>query len=159
MKEKEDFSKFGKGFQEDLCHLILKDRPFADQMFEVLDINFLELNHLRVFVRKVMEYRKKYGVHPTKKTMMSVVRNGLKAENDSTQVLVRDYYGRILSEDLEVEGSEYIKDTSLDFCKKQKLKEAILKSVSLIKSYSFDEVSKVINDALKLGSSHALGSD
>jgi len=159
MKEKEDFSKFGKGFQEDLCHLILKDRPFADQMFEVLDINFLELNHLRVFVRKVMEYRKKYGVHPTKKTMMSVVRNGLKAENDSTQVLVRDYYGRILSEDLEVEGSEYIKDTSLDFCKKQKLKEAILKSVSLIKSSSFDEVSKVINDALKLGSSNDLGYD
>ena len=123
MKEREDFSKFGKSFQEDLCHLILKDRPFADQMFEVLDVNFLELNHLRVFVRKVKEYRKKYGVHPTKKTMTSVIKNGLNGENDSTQILVRDYYGRILSEDLEVEGSEYIKDTSLYFCKKQKLKE------------------------------------
>lgn len=40
---KEDFSQYGKDFQETLCHLILVDRPFADQMFEVIDINFLEL--------------------------------------------------------------------------------------------------------------------
>ena len=45
-QEREDFSNFGKTFQEDLCHLILVDRPFADQIFEVLDVNFLELKHL-----------------------------------------------------------------------------------------------------------------
>ena len=43
-QEKEDFSKFGKSFQEDFCQLILTDRPFADQIFEVLDINFLDVN-------------------------------------------------------------------------------------------------------------------
>ena len=63
-QEKEDFSKFGKSFQEDLCQLMLRDRPFADRMFEVLDINFLELKHLQVFVRKISSYRKKYKVHP-----------------------------------------------------------------------------------------------
>ena len=42
--------------------------------------------------------------------------------------------------------SDYIKDTSLDFCKKQKLKGALIKSVELIKSSSFDEVSKVIDE-------------
>ena len=51
-QEREDFSKFGKSFQEDLCQLILNDRPFADQMFEVLDINFLELKYLRILVGK-----------------------------------------------------------------------------------------------------------
>ena len=38
---KTDFSKYGKSFQENLCHIILEDRPFADQIFEVLDENFL----------------------------------------------------------------------------------------------------------------------
>ena len=28
----------GKDFQESLCHLILLDRPFADQISEVLNI-------------------------------------------------------------------------------------------------------------------------
>ena len=60
LQTKEDFSKFGKSFQESLCHLILEDRPFADQIFEVLDLKFLELKHLRVFVGKVKEYREKY---------------------------------------------------------------------------------------------------
>ena len=55
MEQTTNFSKFGKSFQEDLCHLILNDRPFADQMFEVLDLNFLELKHLRVFVQKIQE--------------------------------------------------------------------------------------------------------
>ena len=43
MEQEKSFSKFGKSFQEDLCHLIVNDRGFADQMFEVLDLNFLEL--------------------------------------------------------------------------------------------------------------------
>ena len=45
---KEDFSQYGKDFQESLCHLMLIDRPFADQMYEVIDINFLELKYLKI---------------------------------------------------------------------------------------------------------------
>jgi len=30
--EQEDFSQFGKAFQENMCQLILYDREFADQM-------------------------------------------------------------------------------------------------------------------------------
>ena len=69
MESAVSFSKFGKSFQEDLCHLVLNDRPFADQMFEVLDLNFLELKHLRVFIKKIKDYRAKYGVHPTSNIM------------------------------------------------------------------------------------------
>ena len=54
--EKPSFSKYGKDFQESLCQMILQDRPFADQIMEVLDIGFLELRYLRVFVQKVMDY-------------------------------------------------------------------------------------------------------
>ena len=61
--EQEDFSQFGKSFQEDLCQLILSDRAFADQMLEVLDLKFLELHYLRVFVHKIWEYKEKYKAH------------------------------------------------------------------------------------------------
>ena len=33
-----DFSRYGKSFQEGLVQLIFEDRPFADQITEVLDI-------------------------------------------------------------------------------------------------------------------------
>jgi len=41
MSEKTDFGRFGKAFQESLCQLVLLDRPFSDQISEVLDLNFL----------------------------------------------------------------------------------------------------------------------
>ena len=157
METSVSFSKFGKSFQEDLCHLVLNDRAFADQMFEVLDLSFLELKHLRVFVRKIKDYRKKYGVHPTSNIMHSIIRTGLDGEPESVKVRIREYYARVLANGEIPKSSEYIKDTALDFCKKQKLKEALIKSVDLIKSSSFDEVSKIIDGALKLGSDNTLG--
>jgi hypothetical protein len=45
---------------------------------------------------------------------------------------------------------EYIKDTSLDFCKKQNLKSAMVKSIGLLQNSSYDEISQVINDSLSL---------
>ena len=154
---KEDFSQYGKDFQESLCHLILVDRPFADQMFEVLNINFLELKYLQVFVQLVKKYREKYSVHPTEKIMTSILRTELEEHNDSVKQQIRNFFARISK--TQIEDSEYIIETSLDFCRKQKLKEAMLKSVRLLKTSSFDEISQVINDALKLGSDSNFGHD
>ena len=143
------FSKFGKDFQESLCQMILQDRPFADQIMEVLDIGFLELHYLRVFTQKIFEYREKYGVHPTYKIMISIVRTEIEDENAATQQQLRNYFARIHNS--QVTGSEYIKSTALDFCRKQKLKEAMIKSVPLLERSSFDQIAKIINDAIKLG--------
>jgi len=159
VEKQDNFSKFGKSFQEDLCHLILTNRPFADQIFEVLDLNFLELKYLRIFVEKIRSYRKKYGVHPTQKIMRSIIRTDLSDQPESVQIRIRDYYARVLATGSDPTSSEYVKDLSLDFCKKQKLKEALITSVDLIKNSSFDEVSKIINEAIKLGCDNNLGYD
>ena len=157
MPDKADFGRFGKTFQESLCQLILLDRPFADQISEVLDLNFLELKYLQVFIKKIYQYRERFGVHPTTKIMVTILRTELDDENEAVQKQIRDFFARIF--DSEVEGSEYVKATSLDFCRKQKLKEAMLHSVGLLQTASFDEISKVINDALKLGASNDFGYD
>ena len=149
MKEQTNFSKYGTSFQEGLCQLIFEDRPFADQIMEVLDINFLELGYLRVFVTKLFHYRTKYNLHPVADTVDTILQTDLENENDLIKRQAIEYFSRIQQEHLH--DSEYIKETALDFCRKQKLKEAMLRSVNLLKKSSFDEISKVINDALVLG--------
>jgi len=156
--ERTDFSHFGKNFQEALCLLMLEDRPFADQIMEVFDITFLELGYLRLFTSKVMNYREKYGVHPTKKIMATVIKSDMDKENEAIQKQVRDYFARIMTAGT-LKDSEFIKDKALDFCRKQKLKGAMLKSVDLLQTCSFDEISKIINDALVLGSDSNFGYD
>ena len=154
---KPSFSKYGKDFQESLCQMILQDRPFADQIMEVLDINFLELRYLRVFVKKIFEYREEYDVHPTYKIMISIIRADLEDENVATQQQLRNYFARI--HNTQVNGSEYTKNIALDFCRKQKLKEAMIKSVGLLQKSSFDEIASIINDAIKLGDPTDFGYD
>ena len=152
-----NFSKYGKSFQEKLCMVILDDRVFADQIEEVLDVNFLELNYLKCFLNKVFDYRKKYEVHPSRDIMKTILRSELDNENELTSKQVREYYVR--SQVNHVTDIEYIKDTALDFCKKQNLKSAMVKSISLLQNSSFDEISQVINDSLKLGMNNDEGYD
>tara|TARA_R110000744_G_scaffold43041_6_gene96670 strand:+ start:1455 stop:2834 length:1380 start_codon:yes stop_codon:yes gene_type:complete len=156
-KENISFSKYGKNFQEVLAYLILEDRPFSEQIEEVLDVNFFELNYLKVFVSKIFNYRTKYKVHPTSKIFDSIIRTELDNESEATREQVRRYFARSIVR-TPTDG-EYIKSTALDFCKKQKLKEAILKSVNLLQSSSYDEIKKLIDDALSLGIDNDYGHD
>ena len=151
------FARYGKAFQEGLAQLIFEDRSFAEQITEVLDVSFLELEYLRVFVKKIVNYRAKYSTHPSVDALISILRTDLEDENEIIQKQVRDYFARIHTKELD--DIKYIKETALDFCRKQNLKEAMLKSVNLLQSCSFDEISKVINDALKLGSETNFGYD
>ena len=157
-KEKITFSRYGKSFQEQLCMVILDDRPFADQIEEVLDVSFLELRYLKLFLKVIFQYRQKYGVHPSRTILSTILRSGIDAENEMTQQQVREYYARALATGLD-ENQEYIKDTALDFCRKQNLKSAMIKSIGLLQSSSFDEIAVVINESLKLGADNNGGYD
>jgi len=157
LTENVNFGRYGKAFQEGLVQLIFEDRPFADQITEVLDIQFLELEYLRIFVSKVIDYRDRYGTHPSVEAMITILRTDMDGDDEVLQNQVREYFARIHTR--EMSDIEYIKETSLDFCRKQNLKEAMMKSVGLLQNCSFDEISTVINDALKLGSDNNFGYD
>jgi replicative DNA helicase len=151
------FAKFGKAFQEDLVHLIVSDRPFADQIFEVLDISFLELEYLRVFTKKMLDYRDKFTAHPSYKTIKTILTTELESEDQIVKEQIMEFFEKVCN--TEVVDGEYVKNQSLDFCRKQNLKGAMLQSVELLQSCSFDEISKIINESLKLGSETNFGHD
>jgi len=89
--------------------------------------------------------------------MKTILRSDLDAENELTAKQVREFYVR--SQIADLTDVEYIKDTSLDFCKKQNLKSAMVKSIGLLQNSSYDEISQVINDSLKLGMDNDEGYD
>jgi KaiC/GvpD/RAD55 family RecA-like ATPase len=159
VNEKASFEKYGTKFQENLVQIMLDDRIFCDQISEVLDPNFFELKYLRLFVEKVFDYRKKYGTHPSKDTITTILRTEIEKEPELLQKQVREFFARVQANEFSLDGEQHIKDVSLDFCRKQKLKEAMIKSVGLIQQSSYDEISKIINDALKLGTDNNHGYD
>mgnify|MGYP003649015569 FL=1 len=159
MTEKASFSKHGKDFQEKLVYLIMTERTFCDQIGEVLDVSFLELKYLQILTSKIYEYKHKYTAHPSLKVVGSIIKSEISDQDETVKDQIVDYFKRSLTDVEILRDSDYIKETSLDFCKKQKLKEAMMKSVGLLNSCSFDEISNVINDALKLGADSNYGYD
>jgi len=157
INERADFSQFGKTFQENLCQLMLVDPAFSDQMNEIMDVNFLDLRYLQTFVNLIFRYKEKYETHPSMDVLTTLLRVELDDENELIRKQVRDYFVRLSK--TEVQDEEYIKTTAVDFCKKQVLKEAIIKSIPLLKSSSFEEVQKLIDDAMKLGADNNYGYD
>ena len=155
--EKVNFGRYGKAFQEGLVQLIFEDRPFADQITEVLDANFIELEYLRTFLQKMLQFRHRYNKYPSVDAMLTIIKTELDEEDDVVREQVQDYFARMHKRELT--DIDYIKEVSLDFCRKQNLKEAMMTSVGLLQNCSFDEISKVINDALKLGSENNFGYD
>lgn len=151
----DNFSKFGKSFQESLAYLILIDRPFADQIFEVLEYTYFEIKYLQVFIKLISDYREKYKIHPTPKILETLIRTKLDNFPEIIQKQIINYFNRLQTDG--IDGREFIKDTALDFCKKQKLKQALVESVKLIEKSSFDEVAGVINKALILGTHGEIG--
>ena len=146
-EDRADFSRYGKAFQEGLVQLIFEDRPFADQITEVLDIQFIELEYLRLFATLIVDYREKYETHPSVDIMLVLLRTEIDNENEVVQSQTREYFAKIHTKELT--DIKYIKETALDFCRKQNLKEAMMESVGLLQKCSFDEISTVINNALK----------
>jgi replicative DNA helicase len=90
--------------------------------------------------------------------MATKIKSGLDSYTPALQKQIRRFYASVLSES-ELRDAEFIKDNALDFCRKQVLKEAMMKSVKLIKTSSFDEIQGVIESALKLGTDNNFGHD
>jgi archaellum biogenesis ATPase FlaH len=155
-QEQVNFSEFGKPFQEKLAFTILEDSQFANQIGEVIDYNFFELKYLRVFVKKIYDYKTKFKKYPSKTTFESMLRTDLVNEQESLQKQIRAFYAQFITSGNTVDV-DYVKSNAIEFCKKQKLKEAMIKSVELLKSSSFEEIRSLVDNALKLGNNPEVG--
>ena len=133
---------FGKSFQENMCKLMLYDRSYCDQMQEVLDVKYLELKYLQVFTEKLFGYKKQFGIHPTNDTLNSVLNTELTEQNEVIQKQVMDYFVKLQAFP-DIQDKDYIISKSVDFCRKQVLKKAMMKSVPLLNKCSFEEIEKL----------------
>ena len=156
-KDKDTFVGYGKKFQESVARLMMEDRPFCDQITEILELEFFDSSYLRAFVEIILDYREKYSQHPHFATLHTEIKKGNKNYDGAVNKQLRDFLVRIQSDD--VNDKEYIKDQAIDFCKKQCLKKAILESANLVKKGDYDSITKIINEALSRGNDQNFGHD
>jgi replicative DNA helicase len=156
--EKQTFSKYGLSFQENLLKILVLEKQFCDQMMEVLDYSYFETEQFRTFWKILSKYKNEYKTHPTISTLETIVNTKANIENISVSTQIKAFLSE-LSRVEEIRDSEFIKQKSIEFCKKQKIKEAMLDSIKDLENDDFDSAHSKIDESFKLGLDNDVGHD
>ncbi len=153
------FSRYGKHFQEKIFQALLTDHGWSSQMIEVMTPTFFELRYLSYLTSKYFAYFNKYRSFPTPQLLISIVRENLADDDDLIlKEQVVEFLHRLRANP-DMGDQQYVKDKSLDFCKRQAFKEALEKSVELIATDKFESVVSVMKEAVAVGMSNTTGHD
>jgi len=153
------FSKYGKDFQEKVFQALMTDRQWASQMIEVMKYDYFELKYLQFLCDRLFGYYQKYRDFPTLPLLVTIIKDELTAGDD---IILRgqviEYLSRMKSSP-NIGDLKFVKEKSLDFCKKQALQQALEDSVKAIKSEQYESVLNIMKEAVFKGNSSTIGHD
>ena len=158
-QEEAYFARYGKSFQEKIFQCFMSDREWAAQMVEIMNPTFFEVNYLKYLSERFFAYYTKYKCFPTMSLLVTIIKDDLSKKDDA---VLRDqivsYLHRIKT-DPHVTDLNYVKDKTLDFCRKQAFKEALEESVELIQTEKFESVLTIMRKAVSVGLPSSTGHD
>ena len=154
------FSQYGKAFQEKIFQGFITDQEWAKQMSEVMKPHFFDLKYIQYLTDRYFAYFEKYRCFPTMQLLITIIRDeltGLGADGLLREQIV-DFLKKIRANphpgDL-----QYVKDRTLDFCKRQAFKEALEQAVDLVSDDKFESVVDLMKQAVSVGMPHSVGHD
>tara|TARA_B100000212_G_scaffold110904_2_gene82492 strand:+ start:429 stop:1799 length:1371 start_codon:yes stop_codon:yes gene_type:complete len=157
MSLERNFSKFGKPFQEKVFQSMLSDQTWAAQMIEVVDPDYFDLKYLSYLCQKYFSYYNKYKTFPTLTILITIIKEDLTKSKD---IVLRDQiieYLHRMKTNPDMGDLKYVKDKSLEFCKRQAFKEALEQSVELIQTEKYESVLNIMKNAISVGMPNSTG--
>ena len=153
------FAEYGKTFQEKVLQALMVDKLYAQQMMEFFNVGYFELKYLQFLSDRYFTFAKKYHEFPTLQLLITIVKDDLKGDVDtSLRDQVIDYLQR-MKQNPDPGDLPFIKEKSLDFCKKQALKEALEKTIDLVATEKYDNIVEIIKTAVAVGQVPSVGHD
>ena len=153
------FAKYGKPFQEKIFQSLMTDKEWAAQMVEIMNPQFFDISYLQYLSERFYSYYLKYKCFPTLGLLVTIIKDDLSQKDDS---ILRDqiieFLHRIKSSP-SLSDLEYVKDKTLDFCRKQAFKDALEQSVDLIQTEKFESVLTLMRKAVSVGLPSSTGHD
>lgn len=146
---------FGNVFQTKCIANLVSDRAFLERIVDIISPDYFESDSHKWIVKFVSEYFPKYREIPTMEVFAVEIQ---KLPDEVLKAAVKEQvkaaYKQVSASDM-----EYIKETVLQFCKNQKLKNAIWDAHEYLKKGDYDSIWHVINEASRAGLERNLGHD
>ncbi len=139
-------NNYGHNFQLKVIYALLIDKHFLQNIADLLSSEYFESPAHKWVIDFILKYYGKYNTYPTPEVLKVELK---KEKNDVLRVAIKETLKDTYSSD--ETDAEYVKEEFFNFCKNQKLKQALLSSVDLLKEGNFDGIRTVIDHALKDG--------
>lgn len=150
MSEVESFEKLGRSYQEKVLQALFEDALYAEMMTDVFEGQYFTYTHLQKLAELFFTYRTRYKEFPSVDVAMLQLQQ---QESDDPALLsmASDFVGRLKSHPLNGDRA-WVQESSLEFCKRQKLIQAVGKCLEQIEGKRYDAISATIREALDRGS-------
>ena len=147
------FTEFGYTFQIKIITSLFKDRAFLQQIIDILNEDYFENEANQYIVSTIKKYFMEYKSSPTAEVMKGEISGITDASlRESIISNLKESYKHLDAKDL-----DYIKEKTIDFCKNQEIKKAILGSVELLKIGKYDAIKTKIDHAMTAGGDRNIG--
>ena len=151
----ETLTQFGTSFQSKIVASLMSDIKFIQTISDILEPDMFDSDSNKWLVKSIRDYFYEYKKQPT----LEVVKYKIdEIDNDVLKSGVVDKL-RDVWKNIEATDLEFVQSETLDFCKNQTLKTAILESVDMLENKNYDGIKSLIDNAMKAGSERDLGHD
>lgn len=150
MSKEINFGYLGNSFQIQLLNNIVIDKDFANSIVDVLDPKYFDNQYFKLIMQMVKEYYIKYEHAPTFATLEQLTKSEI--TSPMAQKMVLDMLSEV--KDAPIEGSSFVQEKSLKFCKQQELKKVMGKAQKIIDKgdfESYDYLEEMVREALQVG--------
>ena len=153
MSEQSTLIQFGTTFQSKTISSLLGNQKFLQTISDIMEPEYFDSDANKWLCSTIRDYFFEYKTTPTLEVMKVKIEE---LENDVLKVSVvenlKDAWRYKESTDL-----KFVQEQTLEFCRNQVMKNAIMDSVDLIEVGQYDQIKKLVDTAMKAGQDRDLG--
>ena len=150
MNSDKNFNYLGETFQLQLLNQIVIDKEFARSIIDVIELNYFENKYFKLITQMIKEYYRKYESSPSFETLEQIAKSEI--QQAMAAKIVLDMLTKV--KDAPLEGSTYVQEKALKFCKQQELQKVMTKAQKIIDGGEFenyDTLEEMVSKALQVG--------
>ena len=145
-----NFDYLGNTFQIQLLNQIVVDKDFSSSILDVIESTYFDNKYFKILLQMIKEYYIKYESTPNFETLEQIIKSEVSQELVAKIVL--DTLKQV--KEAPFEGTQFVQEKALKFCKQQELQKAMDKAQKIITQgdfESYDKVEGLVREALQVG--------
>jgi len=139
-------------FQTKLIKCFIEDEEFSQQILDILYAKHFDNIQHKILFQHISKYIAKYNCIPNYETLISLIKYKEVGIQQEQLIELIDIVSKYKHND-----QKFVKEVSLEFCKRQGLKKGLLKAAKAWEVEDYDNISVIIGDSLKLGEPKSSG--